>query len=112
MTIPYELRLRIYDFLLPFEINTGNLIGLVLSCHAIKDEVYHEMIKNMEKFAKTLQARWSFEKQFTIAFLAACSSPKKSCSFLLHWGKVRKFMVSDDVRGFTLLALSLPNYDY
>jgi hypothetical protein len=70
LTIAAELRLRIYDYLLPLNIDRGDLKGLVLSCRTIKDEVYDEMQKIARKARDQLQARWPFEERFGIPFPA------------------------------------------
>jgi hypothetical protein len=70
LTIAAELRLRIYDYLLPLDVDRGDLHGLVLSCRTIKDEVYYEMQKLTQKARDQLQARWPFDVRFEIPFPA------------------------------------------
>ncbi|KAF2827101.1 hypothetical protein CC86DRAFT_416966 [Ophiobolus disseminans] len=70
LTFPAELRLRIYEYLLPLNLDRGDLRGLVVSCRTVKDEVYHEMAKVAQKARDELQARWPFEEPFAIPFLA------------------------------------------
>ena len=71
LTVAAELRLPIYDYLLPLDLDRGDLQGLVLCCHKIKDEVYYEMNKIAQRACDKLQDRWSFNEPFAIPFPAS-----------------------------------------
>jgi hypothetical protein len=62
------LRLHIYSYLLPLDLDSWNLLGLVLSCRTIKDEVYYEMHKLVQRSSERLQTRWPFDKPFNMPF--------------------------------------------
>jgi hypothetical protein len=63
-----ELRLQIYSYLIPLDIEYHDLQGLIMSCRTIKEEVYDSMRSCVQKSRNRLQARWPFDKPFKIPF--------------------------------------------
>ncbi|KAH3905432.1 hypothetical protein HBH56_217610 [Parastagonospora nodorum] len=68
LTLPVELRLQIYSYLIPLDTEHTHLCGLVMSCRTIKYELYDDMRNYIQKIRALLDARWPFDKPFNIPF--------------------------------------------
>jgi hypothetical protein len=75
--MPPELRLHIYSYLLPLDLDCCDLLGLVLCCRTIKEEVYHEMSKLVRRCSERLQSRWPFNKPFNMSYPARALKTKE-----------------------------------
>ena len=68
LDLPAELRLHVYNYLIPLYVDSGDIRGLVLSCKTVKDEVCHEMRKEIAKLYDWVTKEWPFTEKPRIAF--------------------------------------------
>lgn len=59
LQLPYELRLEIYDYLIPLDQPCDSLMGLLLSCRQIGRETEDVMFKEHLKITKPIESLWS-----------------------------------------------------
>jgi hypothetical protein len=59
-SLPSELRLKIYAYIVPVDTPCCELSGLVLSSRQLKCEIYGEMRRQYRKLRNTIIERWPF----------------------------------------------------
>jgi hypothetical protein len=91
------LRLHIYSYLLPLDLDRWNLLSLVLCCRTIKEETYHEMGKLVKKCAEQLESRWPFDERFNMPFPALAFQTKQLVIQVPHFSNGHSSNLSSEI---------------
>lgn len=77
LSLPYELRLEIYNYLVPLDQPCDSLMGLLLSCQQIKNETDDVMRKEHVKVIKPIKDSWDLPGELRFPYPSRLFSHKE-----------------------------------